>query len=212
MWRQPYFIERVTAKDGKVLYRHDTVERRVLDREVADQVAWVLKGVIDDGTGARARLGREAGGKTGTTQDFRDAWFAGFTPDLAAVVWNGFADGDRLLKNIRGRDVTGGSFPAEMWRRFMKGALEGVPASRFVRPGEMEPEASPSPSASGSPSPSPTGSTTSTPTKTPTATPTPTDASTPAPTGTRTPTAAPTQTPTTAPTKTDTPRPDPTDT
>ncbi|MFP5225463.1 MAG: transglycosylase domain-containing protein [Actinomycetota bacterium] len=211
VWREPYFIERVTDKDGKVLFRHDLVERRVLDKEVADQVAWVLKGVIDNGTGVRARLGREAAGKTGTTQDSRDAWFTGFTPDLAAVVWNGFADGDRLLKNIRGRDVTGGSFPAEMWRRFMKGALDGVPASRFVRPGQMEPESSPSSSPSASPSPTASVVATATrpPSPTATATQTSTGTSTPTPVPTRTPTPTSTPTSTPTPTKTDAPRPDP---
>ncbi len=157
MWREPYLIERITDSDGRVLFRHDASQRRVVDADVARQVAWILKGVIDRGTGANAAIGRDAAGKTGTTQDFRDAWFAGFTPELTAVVWNGYAQGGRFLRGVRGRDVTGGSFPAEIWRRFMVDALAGVPGGRIVEPEPTSsPSPSPSPSASRSPSRSPT--------------------------------------------------------
>lgn len=188
MWHEPYTIERIIGADDETIYRHDPVRRRILDREVADEVAWVLKGVVDQGTGVRAQLGREAAGKTGTTEDFRDAWFAGFTPDLSAVVWNGYAEGGRFLRDVRGRDVTGGSFPAEIWRRFMKDALDGRPGARFVRPDSVA-AASPSPSASATPSPSPTASAspsslvtlTPRPSLTPTPTPTRTGSRSPSP-------------------------------
>lgn len=181
-WSEPFLVEKVTGEGGKVLYRHDAVRERVLDRQVADEVAWVLKGVIDDGTGGRARIGREAAGKTGTTQDFRDAWFAGFTPSLAAVVWNGYAEGGRFLRNVRGRDVTGGSFPAEIWRGFMKGALESTPAERFVRPASLEePEPSPTPTPTGSTSPSGSSSASAVPSALPSKTPETVPTASPAP-------------------------------
>jgi penicillin-binding protein 1A len=78
--------------------------------------------VIESGTGRAARLERPAAGKTGTSQDFRDAWFVGFTAELVAGVWLG-NDDSAPMKN-----VTGGGLPARLWRDFMANALKGVPA------------------------------------------------------------------------------------
>ena len=77
------------------------------------------------GTGRAARLERPAAGKTGTSQDFRDAWFVGYTPDLVASVWVGNDDS----KPMKG--VTGGSLPAWIWKGFMIRALKGVPPKRL---------------------------------------------------------------------------------
>ena len=84
----------------------------------------MLSGVIDHGTGRDAALPRPAAGKTGTTQDYRDAWFIGYTADLVAGVWFGNDDDAPMNK------VTGGSLPAEAWRRFMLAATREMP----VRP------------------------------------------------------------------------------
>ena len=95
----------------------------------ADDATWpraamleLLKGVVDDGTGAAARLPVAAYGKTGTTQDYRDAWFVGFAGDLVVGVWVG-NDDDRPMNK-----VTGGGLPARLWQAFMVDALKGAPA------------------------------------------------------------------------------------
>jgi len=84
----------------------------------------MLGAVIDHGTGRSAALTRPAAGKTGTTQDYRDAWFVGYTADLVAGVWLGNDDNSPMNK------VTGGSLPAQTWRRFMLAATQAMP----VRP------------------------------------------------------------------------------
>ena len=91
----------------------------------------MLSGVIGHGTGKSAALPRPAAGKTGTTQDYRDAWFIGYTADLVAGVWLGNDDNSPMNK------VTGGSLPAQTWRRFMLAATQAMP----VRPLPSAPSA-----------------------------------------------------------------------
>jgi len=88
----------------------------------------MLKGVIARGTGTRANIGRPAAGKTGTTSDYKDAWFVGYTPDLVAAVWIG--NDDNTVMN----GMTGGREPASVWKAFMQKALSGIKARDFVRP------------------------------------------------------------------------------
>ena len=82
----------------------------------------MLAGAIRVGTGRNARIGRPAAGKTGTSQDYRDAWFLGYTNQLAAGVWLGNDNGAPMKR------VTGGGAPARLWRDFMKAAHKGLPA------------------------------------------------------------------------------------
>jgi membrane peptidoglycan carboxypeptidase len=96
-------------------------------------VTHALRGVIDGGTGRAAGIGRPAAGKTGTTQDNVDAWFAGYVPGFTAVVWMGYPD-PAPMSDVQGRSVTGGSFPAEIWGRFMRAALEGRDVEDFPAP------------------------------------------------------------------------------
>ena len=94
----------------------------------------MLQGVIQRGTGGRANIGRPVGGKTGTTNDWLDAWFVGFTPDLVTAVWIGF-DEPRPLGLARDNE-TGGLVAAPVFAKFMREALEGRPALPFrVPPG-----------------------------------------------------------------------------
>jgi penicillin-binding protein 1A len=114
-----------------VLMQASPASTRVLSEQESDIVTTCLQGVIQGGTGGAANIGRSAAGKTGTTQENRDAWFAGYTPKLTAVVWMGYPGGKRdevtpPMDNVHGKAVTGGSFPAEIWARFMRNALEGV--------------------------------------------------------------------------------------
>jgi len=156
--RDPYMLEMVTGRDGAVLFRADPGSTVALRPAIADTVNDVLRGVIENGTGKTARIGRPAAGKTGTTQDHADAWFAGYTPDLATVVWNGYADVARPMRNVRGvAAVTGSSFPARIWKTFMRRALAGMSPAAFVSPAPTPtptPSASPRPGLSASATPS----------------------------------------------------------
>jgi len=108
---------------------------RVIEEVVADNVTDVLRGVISGGTGTRANIGRPAAGKTGTSQQWRDAWFVGYTPTLSAAVWIGNKEKPTPLYGIKGvARVTGGSIPAATWKAFMSRALEDVPVTEFNEP------------------------------------------------------------------------------
>ena len=122
----PYGIVEVRERNGRVLYRRrgSGLGRVVAESHVADMND-VLRAVMQWGTGRAARLERPAAGKTGTSQEFRDAWFVGYTPDLVTAVWVGNDDS----KPMKG--VTGGSLPAWIWKGFMIRALKGVPPKRL---------------------------------------------------------------------------------
>ena len=123
---EPYLIQSVTNAHGDLLYRHpDAVAPQIYDPLQAGLMIRMMEGVISHGTGTRAALGRPAAGKTGTSQNWRDAWFVGFTPDWAAGVWVGDDHGRPMAK------VVGGDLPAEMWRKFMLVAHEGVAVRDF---------------------------------------------------------------------------------
>jgi len=135
---EPMIISKITSPDGSVIAERTHKIEQMIDANVADTVNHVLRQNVASGTGTGARIGRPAAGKTGTTQNFENAWFAGYTPDLTAVVWMGYApnpDGTiPLMQNVRGRDVTGGSFPATIWKKFMSEALKGTKESNFTKP------------------------------------------------------------------------------
>jgi len=120
---QPYAIERIRTKKGELVYEHPRQNQPlVLRSDIVGMMNDLLSGVMQYGTGTRANIGRPAAGKTGTTSDYKDAWFMGYTPDLVAGVWVG-NDNNQPMKK-----VTGGTLPAPIWAAFMKEALEGVPA------------------------------------------------------------------------------------
>ncbi len=121
----PHGIAEIRDSDGKVVFRRTgSGVGRVMSPELAGAMNEMLSAVIGHGTGRSAALPRPAAGKTGTTQDYRDAWFIGYTADLVAGVWLGNDDDSPANK------VTGGSLPALTWRRFMLAATQGMP----VRP------------------------------------------------------------------------------
>ena len=125
----PRFITRITDQHGNVLEERHPHSEAVLTPTTAYQMTTMLRGVVDRGTGRRARLDRPAAGKTGTTNDQRDAWFVGFTPEIAAGVWVGYDRGKTL-----GSKETGGRVAAPIWKSFMQEALRGTPVSDFPVP------------------------------------------------------------------------------
>ena len=134
---EPMAIRRVVLPNGTV----DTeagwgkpIRRRAISEGTAAVVTRILEQNVQSGTGTRAAFGRPAAGKTGTAELNVDAWFAGYTPELATTVWMGFTRAEIPLDSVHGIAVTGGSFPAEMWRLFMEPALEGTEAQAFPEP------------------------------------------------------------------------------
>ncbi len=135
VWVKPTAILKVVDKDGNILYQHTPEKRVVMKPEVAYVITNTLEGVIDHGTGTPAQIGRPAAGKTGTTSENYDAWFVGYTPQLAAGVWMGYDKEQKTMVNPEtGRKVYGSTFAAPIWREIMKKALENKPVLDFPKP------------------------------------------------------------------------------
>ena len=147
--RPPVAITKITTADGEVIYKDESEPEEVLEPAVAYLATSALEQVIQRGTAAAyGDIGRPAAGKTGTAQEYRDAWFVGYTPDLVAAVWVGYPEGSiemkpscagstepcRVTRTLSSGGVTGGSFPTQIWAAFMLRALTGVPASSFTPP------------------------------------------------------------------------------
>ena len=113
--------------------------RQVVASIIADNVTDVLRGVITQGTAVAADIGRPAAGKTGTAQEWRDAWFIGYTPTLSTSVWIGNKERPTPLLNVGGvARVTGGSIPAKTWQSYMAEAMRDVPVTDFAAPLPLE--------------------------------------------------------------------------
>jgi len=110
--------------------------RRVLSTNVDAQVTGALQGVVTSGTGTAAALGsRPVAGKTGTAENFQDAWFCGYVPQLATCVWVGYPKGEIPLLNVENvGEVFGGTLPAEIWHNYMSGAVGNLPVKSFPAP------------------------------------------------------------------------------
>ena len=119
----PYAIKEIDNREGQVVYRHNGVTPpQVVDAHAVGILTGLMQGVVQFGTGKKAALGsRPVAGKTGTTSDYRDAWFAGFTADYTTVVWMG-NDSNTPMKKI-----TGGTMPAELWHDYMMEAERNLP-------------------------------------------------------------------------------------
>jgi penicillin-binding protein 1A len=127
IYTQPTGIRYVEDKYGSIVYDARFPQRRVaMSAGAAYIMTSLMQGVIQEGTGyPNAIIDRPAAGKTGTTSDFRDAWFVGFTPQLTAAVWVGNDDYSRMYESY------GGNVPARIWASFMKGALKNVKPTDF---------------------------------------------------------------------------------
>jgi penicillin-binding protein 1A len=129
---EPTGILQVEDSHGRELDAPGGTSKEVLTPDVAALVTSALQGVIDHGTGTAANIGRPAAGKTGTAQNYQDAWFCGYTPQLVTCVWLGFPQGEIPMHDIEGfPNVFGGSIPALIWHDFMSSALADEPVEEF---------------------------------------------------------------------------------
>jgi penicillin-binding protein 1A len=132
----PRAFETVRGANGKLIKGLAPKAQRVLTPNVAAQLTYALQGVVQHGTGTAAALGsRPVAGKTGTAENFQDAWFCGYVPQLATCVWVGYPRAEIPLLNIEGvGSVAGGTLPAEIWRDFMAPAVGNLPVKDFPTP------------------------------------------------------------------------------
>jgi penicillin-binding protein 1A len=131
----PQAFESIRGPKGNEIPLKSTA-RRVLTPNVAAQLTYALQGVVRGGTGTAAALGaRPVAGKTGTAENFQDAWFCGYVPQLATCVWVGYPKGEIPLLNVEGVGaVAGGTLPAEIWHNYMEGAVGNLPVKGFPTP------------------------------------------------------------------------------
>ncbi|HJR45003.1 MAG TPA: PBP1A family penicillin-binding protein [Actinomycetota bacterium] len=130
---EPTTIKQVRAGNGEIIKPKQKIVNEAISPGNAFLLTKVLEQVIQRGTGKAADIGRPAAGKTGTTNEYHDAWFAGYTPDLAVAVWVGYRYPEPMI-SVHGIRVFGGTFPAAIWRDFMLEALRGTPVSKFKLP------------------------------------------------------------------------------
>ena len=130
---KPIAILRVKFADGDDEDLGKPQRERVFSDAVAYEVTKILKQNVLEGTGTRAKISCPAAGKTGTTDNFNDAWFDGYTPNLASAVWVGYPDALKEMRSVHGISVAGGTFPAMIWNKFMQVA-KGKNCSDFPQP------------------------------------------------------------------------------
>ena len=133
---EPYMVERIEDRNGKVLYQHQSTGEQVVSVQTARLVNQVLQANVTSGTGTRAKIanGQPAAGKTGTTNDSTDVWFVGYTPQLSTAVWMGAPKGNISLANAGLGGATGGRYPAATWGRYNSLVFADRPKVEFVEP------------------------------------------------------------------------------
>lgn len=131
---KPTTISVVLGRDGERIYEPTPQPTQAVSAAAAQAVCGVLREVVTSGTGVAANVASDACGKTGTTQSYRDAWFVGWSNGVATSVWMGYPQAQIDMSNIGGRQVTGGSYPAEMWAAYMRSARTIRPDRGFAIP------------------------------------------------------------------------------
>lgn len=126
-------ITKVVDSHGKTIFEADDKPEQVVKPEVAYAATSILKGVITGGTARRAQIGRPAAGKTGTSQNYRDAWFVGYTPQLVTSVWVGYYETEKSMRSVNGVRGFGGTLAAPIWAKYMSAALKGEKALDFPK-------------------------------------------------------------------------------
>ena len=140
IYNEPYLIQHIEDFQGNRLYEHYYQGVQQFLPDALYPLLNMMQGVIDRGTGRTVRrmgFRHPAGGKTGTTNDFKDAWFNGFTKDISTSVWVGFDDNESM-KNKSGKGLTGASAAAPIWVFFMQKALEGKSPVKFPVPEKVK--------------------------------------------------------------------------
>ena len=135
---EPIAITKVEFPDGKIDELGKPKRKRVFPEWVAYEATKILEQNVQSGTGTAANFGCAAAGKTGTTDNFTDAWFVGYTPHLAASVWVGYPDARVEMRSVHGISVAGGTFPAQIWHYFMT-PPKGASATSFPAVGRRLP-------------------------------------------------------------------------
>lgn len=136
LYNQPYFVQRIEDYNGNRLYEHFYHGVQRYPQKSIYPLLDMMQSVVDEGTGSIIRkmgFDHPAGGKTGTTNDFKDAWFDGFTKELSAVVWVGFDQNNAMIETT-GRGATGSGTSAPIWALFMQKALQGKNKVKFPVP------------------------------------------------------------------------------
>lgn len=131
IYTEPTAIIRVEKADGVILEQIVPKQRQAMKATTAYLITSMLKSAVQSGTGTGAQIGRPAAGKTGTTDDGKDIWFVGYTPELVAAVWIGYDHPTAMPQAF------GGTYPARIWREIMMNALSDVPVKDFPRPGGL---------------------------------------------------------------------------
>lgn len=132
----PKAVTRVEFPNGEEDDIGEPERKRVFSDGVASEVTKILKKNVESGTGTAASVGCAAAGKTGTTDNFNDAWFVGYTPKLASAVWVGYPDAQRSMRGVHGIDVAGGTIPAMIWHDFMAKATADGQCASFPEPSD----------------------------------------------------------------------------
>jgi penicillin-binding protein 1A len=130
IYSKPMAIRKVILPGGKVDHEAGwgvPQRKRVIPDWVASEVTRILQENMTSGTGTGAYFGATSAGKTGTTDNFSDAWFCGFTPSLEATIWLGYPQGEIPMLSVHGIEVSGPTFPADIWRLFMQPASKYAP-------------------------------------------------------------------------------------
>src|SRR5205823_2695582 len=127
VYAEPYGIVRIKNRHGQVIYEHTPKTNAALIDKEAGVLNASLEGVVNNGTGTSAAIGRTVAGKTGTTENYADAWFIGYVPQLATAVWVGHPDALVPMTDVHGIAVSGGTFPARIFRGYMRTALADLP-------------------------------------------------------------------------------------
>jgi len=126
LYAQPYSIVRIKNRRGQVVYEHQVKTSPALPPVEAGVLNAALEGVVNNGTGTAAGIGRPLAGKTGTTENHADAWFIGYVPQLSTAVWVGYPDSLVPMTDVGGIAVSGGTYPERIFARYMKPALANV--------------------------------------------------------------------------------------
>jgi len=130
----PSGIGKVTDSDGELVYAPERAGVRAISEDVATTLAGALNQVYTRGTGSTANIGRWGAVKTGTSQSWSDAWLVGYSGDLSTAVWVGYPQAQVPMEDVYGIHVTGGSFPAQIWKEFMQAASADAAAGPAARP------------------------------------------------------------------------------